>query len=78
MRPTSRARDPPGHHAAFGVGYVIDVLQWVPYILAHSGAYRLAGGTLRDPLIVPGLSLGGGLDYQVSPSIAIGVGVREH
>jgi len=34
------------------------------------------GGTLRDPFLVR-LSLGGGLDYQVSPAFDR-VGVREH
>jgi hypothetical protein len=65
-------------HAAVGVSYVIDILRWVPYIGVQGGAYRLAGGTLPDPLFLPGLSAGAGLDYQISRSFAVGVGVRQH
>lgn len=65
-------------HGAFGVGYVIDILQWVPYLCVMGGTYRLYGGTLPEDLYLPGLSLGAGLDYQLSRSFAIGIGAREH
>jgi hypothetical protein len=75
---TPRTRPAGVDHAAFGVGYVIDVLQWVPYLCVLGGAYRLYGGTLPEDVYLPGLSAGAGLDYQLTRSIAIGVGVREH
>lgn len=75
---TPRTRPAGVDHAAFGVGYVIDVLQWVPYICLLGGGYRVYEGTLPEELYLPGLSFGAGLDYQLSRSIAIGVAVREH
>ncbi len=65
-------------HLAFGVGYVIDVIRWVPYIAALGSAYRLAGGTLDHQLLVFGVELGAGLDYQLSRSWAVGIGGRQH
>ena len=75
---TPRTRPAGIDHGAFGVGYVIDILQWVPYICVLGGTYRVYGGTLPEDLYLPGLSFGGGLDYQISRSIAVGVAVREH
>ena len=75
---TPRTRPAGIDHAAFGVGYVIDILQWVPYLCVLGGTYRVYGGTLPEDLWLPGLSAGVGLDYQLSRSIAIGAGVREH
>ena len=65
-------------HGAFGVGYVIDIFQWVPYLTVMGGTYRLYGGTLTEDLYLPGLSFGAGLDYQLSRSFAIGIAAREH
>lgn len=75
---TPRTRPAGVDHGAFGVGYVIDVLQWVPYICVLGGTYRLYGGTLPDDLYLAGMSFGAGLDYQLSRSFALGIGVREH
>lgn len=75
---TPRNRPATVDHAAVGVGYVIDILRWVPYIGVHGGAYRLAGGTLDEALFLPGLSVGAGIDYQISRQIAVGVAAREH
>jgi opacity protein-like surface antigen len=75
---TPRTRPAGIDHGAFGVGYVIDILQWVPYLCVLGGTYRVYGGTLPEDLYLPGLSFGAGLDYQLSRSIAIGAGVREH
>ena len=61
-----------------GVAYVIDITQFVPYIGLSGGASRLAGGTLADPLILPGLSASIGIDYQFSRSFALGFGLRQH
>lgn len=65
-------------HLGLGLGYVIDILRWVPYLNAHGGLYRVAGGTLPDPLWIPGVSLGLGLDYQINRHFAVGVALREH
>ncbi|MBX3216654.1 MAG: hypothetical protein KF850_31755 [Labilithrix sp.] len=65
-------------HAIAGVQYVIDILRWVPYIGLSGGAYRLSGGTLDSMLILPGLSLGAGVDYQLNRQFAVGLGVRQH
>jgi hypothetical protein len=64
--------------ALVGASYVIDILRWVPYIGAQAGAYLLSGGTLPDALVVPGGAVTGGLDYQISRQIAVGLGARQH
>ncbi|MEP7124409.1 MAG: P44/Msp2 family outer membrane protein [Byssovorax sp.] len=59
---------------AVGVGYVLDVLQWVPYVGALVGAADIAtpaGSSARLSLQVPF-----GLDYSISRSFAVGVGGR--
>ncbi len=65
-------------HVAFGVGYVIDVLRWVPYACALASGYRLAGGTLDHAQIIGGGELGLGLDYELSRSWAVGIAGRQH
>lgn len=65
-------------HASVGVGYVIDVLRWVPYVGVLAGGYRLSGGTLPEALILPGAALAVGLDYQLSRRWAIGLAGRQH
>lgn len=65
-------------HASAGVGYVIDVLQFVPYIGLLIGGYRLSGGTLDKALLLPGAELAVGLDYQLSRHWAVGVAGRQH
>ena len=57
---------------------MIDILRWVPYVGVQGGVYRFAGGTLPDPLFLPGLAVTAGLDYQISRSFAVGAGVRQH
>ena len=59
---------------ALGVGYVFDVLQWVPYVGAMVGAADIVtpvGSSVRLNLQVPF-----GLDYSISRSFAVGVGGR--
>lgn len=65
-------------HGAVGVAYVIDILRWVPYVSVQGGAYRLAGGTMPGSLLLPGLSAGLGLDYQLNRHLAVGVSGRQH
>src|SRR5262249_33676872 len=55
---------------AVGVGYVFDVLQWVPYVgLAAGGYYELSP---KDSGPRRGLLLPFGLDSQLSRSFALG------
>lgn len=61
-----------------GVGYVIDVIRYVPYIGILASGYRLGGGTLDKSLFVGGAELALGLDYQVSRSVAVGIAGRQH
>jgi opacity protein-like surface antigen len=66
-----------------GVSYVIDVVRWVPWLGVTAGGY---GVTALDPCVATtdapctngrlGLSLLGGLDYQLSRSFSIGGGGR--
>lgn len=66
-------------HGAIGIGYVIDILRWVPYVDVHGGVYRLAGAEMLDgQLFLPGLSLGAGIDYQLNRQFAIGAAGRQH
>ena len=77
--------------ASAGIGYVMDVLQWVPYIGLMGGAYDI--WHQADPCDTPdpvtnltvachaarfGASVPFGLDYQVSRSFAVGFGGRYH
>ncbi len=62
----------------FGVGYVLDVLRWVPYFGLLGGAYRLSGGTLNDALVLPGAEVAVGLDYLCSHRWTVGLAGRQH
>lgn len=78
-QPTSpRTRPSEVDHVSLGVGYVIDILQWVPYFGVLAGGYRLSGGTLDKSLFLPGAEVGVGLDYQLSRSLAVGLAGRQH
>ena len=69
---------------AVGVGYVFDVLQWVPYVGGLVGATDVVtlgaecGKTVDTPCNSPRLNLQVpfGLDYSISRSFAVGVGGR--
>ncbi len=65
-------------HALVGIGYVIDVLRWVPYFGILAGGYRLSGGTLDNALYIFGGAAQLGLDYQLSRQWAIGVAGQQH
>ncbi len=65
-------------HALVGVGYVLDVLRFVPYFGVLAGGYRLAGGTLDNALLILGGAVQVGLDYQLSRNWAIGVAGHQH
>jgi hypothetical protein len=61
-----------------GIGYVFDVLTWVPYAGILVGGYSLSGGTIQGVKLLPGVEVALGLDYRVSPSLAVGVAARQH
>jgi hypothetical protein len=63
--------------AGVGVGYVLDVLKWVPYAGALVGGYMLTGGTVGTK-ILPGAALALGLDYRFARSLAVGFAFRQH
>lgn len=75
---TPRNRPATVDRLAVGVGYVLDILRWVPYAGVEGGVYRLAGGTLDPSLFLPGLAVGVGLDYQLSRRFAVGVAGWQH
>jgi hypothetical protein len=77
--------------ASLGVGYVIDILRWVPYVGLMAGAYdvmSLADGCDASnpntgfPLPCHSARVGGsipfGLDYQIDRSFAVGFAGRYH
>lgn len=72
---------------SLGVGYVLDILQWVPYAGVMAGVYEqidTASSTCGDPgqpgcfATRLGFSVPVGLDYQLSRSVAVGVAGRYH
>ena len=65
-------------HAGAGVGYVLDVLQWVPYVGLLGKGYVLEGGSLDKTKLSFGGALAAGLDFQATRSWASGAGVRKH
>jgi hypothetical protein len=75
---TPRTRPTQIGHALAGVGYVIDVLRWVPYFGVLAGGYRLAGGTLESQQFIFGAAVQVGLDYQLSRQWAVGGAVQQH
>jgi hypothetical protein len=75
---TPRTRPSTVGNAGVGVGYVLDVLQWVPYAGLLVGGYALTGGTLDVSKIRPGAVLALGLDYRFGPSWAAGLAFRQH
>jgi hypothetical protein len=65
-------------HALVGVGYVIDILRWVPYFGVLAGGYRIAGGTLDSQQVILGGAVQLGLDYQLSRQWAVGAAGQQH
>jgi hypothetical protein len=65
-------------NADVGVAYVLDVLQWVPYVGVLGGGYAFSGGTIDGAKLLPGVAIALGLDYRVRPNLSLGVAVRQH
>jgi hypothetical protein len=61
-----------------GLAYVLDVLQWVPWISLEVGGYALQGGTIGGVKLEAGGALGLGLDYRLNRSWSVGVDVHQH
>lgn len=90
MAQVELTRQPSGHvtlaSGSLGVGYVLDVLRWVPYVGGMVGGYDLwtTSGPCGPTLAASchegrlGLSIPAGLDYQINRSFALGVQVRYH
>ncbi len=65
-------------HGLAGVGYVIDVLRWVPYVGVLVGGYHISGGTLDASALAFGGAVQLGLDYQLSRHWALGASGEQH
>lgn len=65
-------------NADVGVGYVLDVLSWVPYAAVLAGGYVLSGGSIDGARVRPGFELEIGLDYRVSRAFEVGLSARQH
>lgn len=65
-------------NANVGIGYVFDVLTWVPYAGILVGGYGLSGGTIQGLKALPGVEIALGLDYRVGRSLSVGVAARQH
>jgi hypothetical protein len=61
-----------------GVGYVIDILSWVPYLCALGEGYAMTGGTVQGTKLLGGVALGLGVDYKVTRHFNLGVAYRQH
>jgi opacity protein-like surface antigen len=61
-----------------GMGYVVDVLTWVPYFGGLGGVAEMSGGTLDRRLWLADFSIVAGLDYRFSHHFEAGVAYRQH
>jgi hypothetical protein len=59
-------------NADVGIGYVFDVLQWVPYAGVLVGGEAMSGGSLTRGRFLPNAVFALGLDYRLSPRLAVG------
>jgi hypothetical protein len=65
-------------HVGVGVGYVFDVVSWVPYVGALATGYWLGGGTRAEAGPAGGLAAALGIDYRASRKLAVGLAARQH
>ncbi len=61
-------------HAGVGLGYVLDVLRWVPYFGLLGTGYLVT----VDSQWVAGAAVALGLDYKVSRTFTVGFAARQH
>lgn len=60
-----------------GIGYVIDILRWVPYVGLMGTAGMMVGGTLDSTQWLGGGTLAAGLDYKLTRSFTVGLAYRQ-
>ena len=65
-------------HAASGVAYTLDIIQWVPYLGLLVGGYRWSGAEEASAQYKLGFQGALGFDYRPSRSWAVGVQLRYH
>ncbi|HEY8040128.1 MAG TPA: hypothetical protein VIF15_10060 [Polyangiaceae bacterium] len=75
---TPRTRPSNVTSGGVGLGYVLDVLRWVPWGGVLLGGYALEGGTIDGVKVLPGAAIALGLDYRFDRSWVAGVSVRQH
>jgi hypothetical protein len=75
---TPRTRPASVTTANAGVAYVLDVLQWVPWVGVLAGGYAFTGGTIHGTTVLPGGAIALGLDYRLSRSWVVGASGRQH
>lgn len=80
---TVNAKTPHTHpawigNADVGIGYVFDVLRWVPYAGILLGGYTLAGRTIGPVKEYIGVELTLGLDYRIDRRWTVGAVLRQH
>ena len=61
-----------------GIGYVLDVLSWVPWAGIEAGGYAMTADPAGGTQVFPGASLSLGVDYRFSRSWAAGIVLRQH
>jgi len=84
--PVALQEDPePNHNRPtmienFGVGvaYTLDVVRWVPYIGLMASGFTLHGGSVDGVRGAVGATIAGGIDYQLTRHVALGLAVRQH
>jgi hypothetical protein len=64
--------------AGVGLGYVFDVLQWVPYAGVLAGGTVFWGGTIDGATVLGDATVAIGLDYRVTTGTSVGIALRQH
>jgi hypothetical protein len=65
-------------NANVGLGYVLDVLSWVPWAGLELGGYAMTADPSGSTQVFPGASLALGVDYRFDRSWAAGIVLRQH
>jgi hypothetical protein len=64
--------------ADVGLGYVLDVIRWIPWGAIEGGGYAVTGKQLGGTQVLPGFALAFGLDYRFDRRWSAGIEVKEH